>query len=115
MKNSVLIVGAILVACSAEPAVNPTNMATQNEPEKTVSEPQTDISVEYQSTNQKDYNGLRQGYWIVYYDLTDNRSKKEEGRYTDDQKDGEWIYYNTESEVDSIVTYDNGKWVKTEI
>ena len=115
MKNSALVFCFILFACGTEPAENATTPAIQHEPEKAVSEPQTDISVEYQSTNQKDYNGLRQGYWIEYYGKNADRTKKAEGRYDNDQKDGEWIYYNTEGETDSVVTYDHGKWVKTEV
>lgn len=62
------------------------------------------------SINKTDEAGLKQGYWIVYgNDDPDSaypsERKIEEGNYVDDEKSGDWVYYNISGEVDSMVTY----------
>ena len=61
---------------------------------------------------QRDANGFKNGYWIFYGKDFPARgyaaeAKLEEGRFKDDIKDGRWIYFAKDGEVDSTVTYEN--------
>jgi len=62
--------------------------------------------------NKHDANGFKNGYWIVYGSYFPERgypadAKVEEGRFKDDLKDGRWIYFGKDGEVDSAVIYEN--------
>src|SRR5687767_14379975 len=97
-----LFVG-LLWACDGDPDTEPIVPPTVTQP---APELQPSVSVEYSSGNQHDYKGRKQGYWILYGKDYPSKgypaeAKVEEGNYTDDQKDGEWIYFNPASEIDS--------------
>lgn len=71
-------------------------------------------------TNQRNGKGHFEGYWIFYgrdipQKRIDPQNKIAEGYYKDSLKEGDWFYYNNSRLVDSIVTYTNGKAIKTEI
>jgi antitoxin component YwqK of YwqJK toxin-antitoxin module len=57
--------------------------------------------------NQKDANGLKQGYWIVYY--PDSKIKKEEGKYVNNKKEGVWKFYYPSGTIKQEVTYKDNK------
>jgi len=73
-------------------------------------QPDTQNTGAEKSINKTDEAGMKQGYWLVYgKDDPDSgypsESKIEEGNYVDDEKSGDWVYYNISGEVDSMVTY----------
>jgi antitoxin component YwqK of YwqJK toxin-antitoxin module len=53
----------------------------------------------------------REGLAIIYYD---NGRIKEKGQYKAGKKDGDWKDYNQKGKLLTIVTYDQGKAIKTE-
>ena len=53
----------------------------------------------------------RDGLAIIYYD---NGRIKEKGQYKAGKKDGDWKDYNQKGKLLTIVTYDQGKAIKTE-
>jgi len=56
--------------------------------------------------NQTDENGLKQGYWIIYF--TDNPAqKKSEGKYVDGKKEGVWKTYFPSGQIKQEITYIN--------
>ena len=58
--------------------------------------------------NQTDANGLKQGYWKIYF--SDNPSQvKMEGRYVDNKKQGIWKTYFPSGKIKSEVTYVNNR------
>lgn len=65
--------------------------------------------------NQKDSVGQKQGYWIIYgIDKPEkaycDTCKIEEGNYTNDRKNGEWIRYQIDGVTPRIIgTYVNGR------
>src|SRR5688500_10758265 len=71
--------------------------------------------VDRQSTNQKDANGWKQGWWIVMgKDMPEKgyptEGKIEEGNYKDDKKTGEWTMYHTDGvTIRTKGNFDNGR------
>ncbi len=64
--------------------------------------------------NKVDAKGQRQGYWIIRGDMVNEAgykpdSKVEEGRYTDNRKDGLWKKYWPNGNLRSAITYVAGK------
>ncbi len=57
--------------------------------------------------NKTDANGLKQGYWIVYYPNT--TVKKEEGKYVNGKKEGLWKFYYPSGKIKQEVTYKNNR------
>ncbi|MBK7130270.1 MAG: hypothetical protein IPH66_13040 [Crocinitomicaceae bacterium] len=60
--------------------------------------------IDPQANNQKDANGLKQGYWIFYgKDMPEkgypDDGKIEEGNFKDDKKTGEWIMYHKDGKT----------------
>jgi antitoxin component YwqK of YwqJK toxin-antitoxin module len=70
---------------------------------------------ESKKINQKDKNGLKQGYWIYYGKDRPEAGippsgKVEEGPYEDDRKEGLWIKYHNDGETPRIKgTYINNR------
>ena len=53
--------------------------------------------------NQIDINGLKQNYWILYFDNTDKIL--EEGKYIDDKREGLWKQYLEDGTISSEISY----------
>jgi len=64
--------------------------------------------------NKTDAKGQRQGYWIIKGDMVNDaaykpESKVEEGRYSDNRKDGLWKKYWPNGKLRSAINYQQGK------
>ncbi len=58
--------------------------------------------------NQTDENGLKQGYWIIYF--SDNPAQiKTEGKYVNSKKEGVWKTYFPSGQIKQEVTYVNNR------
>ena len=58
--------------------------------------------------NKKDENGLKQGYWIVYF--PDNPAQiKTEGKYVDNKKQGVWKTYFPSGQIKQEITFVNNR------
>ena len=71
-------------------------------------------SVGKDTTNFTDQNGKKQGKWIIYNkDLHKvcfkDDQKVEEGKFLDSKKTGAWKEYYCNTNVKSVITYDNNR------
>jgi antitoxin component YwqK of YwqJK toxin-antitoxin module len=71
--------------------------------------------VDPQANNQKDANGWKQGWWVIYgKDMPEKgypeTGKIEEGNYKDDKKTGEWTMYHTDGvTIRTKGNFENGR------
>ena len=75
---------------------------------------QLDPSNGKDSINIIDFNGLKQGHWIIYGQTKPNTcyqptSKVEEGKYTDNRKNGIWKEYFCNGNTKNKITFQNGR------
>lgn len=59
-------------------------------------------SAQNDTINKKDANGLKQGFWVFYFD---DNTKKEEGTYTNNKKEGIWKAYYPTGNIKHEITY----------
>ena len=67
--------------------------------------------------NYMDVNGKKQGHWIITNDMKhltdyDDKAKIEEGYYSDNMKEGEWIEYNPNGSIKSKMIFKDDKPVQ---
>lgn len=73
------------------------------------------VMAQKDTLNQKDEQGLKQGYWIFYgKDFPEkgfcDSCKIEEGNYLDDRKDGIWTFYHMNDTIPRLMgTFVNGR------
>lgn len=68
----------------------------------------------FNEINKTDASGQRQGYWIIKGDMVNDpvykpESKVEEGRYTDNRKEGVWKKYWPNGKLRSEINYFKGR------
>lgn len=62
------------------------------------------VSGQNDTLNRTDANGLKQGYWIIYYPNNPNQIKTE-GKYVDGKKQGVWKTFFPSGQLKQEITY----------
>ena len=65
--------------------------------------------IAFAQKNHIDLNGLKQGYWKLYFPYSSDSILSEEGLFLNDLEDGLWVKYHDNGQVREIVQYKAGK------